>query len=73
VLALSKIDAVGAEELEEKAGALESVAGAAPLLVSAATGKGVPEVLAALAREVEAMREAERQDALPRAEHGWLP
>lgn len=73
VLALSKIDAVDAGNLAEKSRALEAVAGVKPLLVSAATGKGVPEVLAALAREVEAMRAAEVQDLLPRTDEGWRP
>ncbi|MEM7399780.1 MAG: Obg family GTPase CgtA, partial [Pseudomonadota bacterium] len=73
VLALSKIDAVEADELRGKAQALEDATGATPLLVSAATGKGVPEVLAALARSVEAMREAEVRDAVPRNEPGWRP
>ncbi|MDJ0513356.1 MAG: GTPase ObgE [Methyloceanibacter sp.] len=73
VLALSKIDAVDVDELSRKAQALEDATGATPLLVSAATGKGVPEVLAALARSVEAMRAAEVQEALPRTENGWRP
>jgi len=73
VLALSKIDAVDADELDRKARALEEAAGATPLLVSAATGKGVPDVLAALARSVEAMRAAEVEDAMPRTENGWRP
>ncbi len=73
VLALSKIDAVDAGDLKEKSRALEAVAGVKPLLVSAATGKGVPEVLAALAREVEAMRAADVQELLPRADEGWRP
>jgi GTP-binding protein len=73
VLALSKIDSVEPEDLEEKSRALEAVAGSKPLPVSAATGKGLPEVLAALAGEVEAMREAELQDSLPRTEDRWRP
>ena len=73
VLALSKIDAVDAEDLEEKSRALEAVAGVKPLLVSAATGKGVQDVLAALAREVEAMRAADVQELLPRTDEGWRP
>ncbi|ODR93618.1 GTPase ObgE [Methyloceanibacter stevinii] len=73
VLALSKIDAVDPDDLKEKSHALEAVAGVKPLLVSAATGKGVQEVLAALAREVEAMRAAEVQELLPRTDEGWRP
>ncbi|BAQ15598.1 GTPase ObgE [Methyloceanibacter caenitepidi] len=73
VLALSKIDAVDADDLKEKSRALEAVAGVKPLFVSAATGKGIPEVLAALAREVETMRAAAAQESLPRTEDGWRP
>lgn len=73
VLALSKVDAVDADELDEKARALEDVAGLKPLFVSAVTGKGVPEVLAALAREVEAMRTAETHEPVRQADEGWRP
>jgi GTP-binding protein len=44
-----------------------------PLHVSAATGQGVPEVLAALARKVEAMRESESPASMPRTGRGWQP
>ena len=73
VLALSKVDAVDADELEDKARALEDVSGIKPLFVSAVAGKGVPEVLAALAREVEAMRSAETHEPVPQANEGWRP
>jgi GTP-binding protein len=73
VLALSKTDAVDAAELSEKTQALEAEAGMKPLHVSAATGQGVPEVLAALARKVEAMRESESPASMPRTGRGWQP
>ena len=73
VLALSKVDAVDADDLDEKAHALEEVAGLKPLFVSAVTGKGVPEVLAALAREVEAMRAGEYRASVPLADERWRP
>ncbi|MGA9442219.1 MAG: GTPase ObgE [Methyloceanibacter sp.] len=73
VLALSKVDAMDADDLTEKARALEDVAGFKPLFVSAVTGKGVPEVLAALAREVEAMRAGECRTSVPQAEERWRP
>ena len=73
VLALSKVDAMDADGLTEKARALEDVAGLKPLFVSAVTGKGVPEVLAALAREVEAMREGECRASVPQADERWRP
>ena len=73
VLALSKADAVDAAELSEKTLALEAEAGVKPLHVSAVTGQGVPEVLAALARKVEAMRESENPASMPRTGQGWQP
>ena len=73
VLALSKVDAMDADDLTEKARALEDVAGLKPLCVSAVTGKGVPEVLAALAREVEAMRAEECRASVPQADERWRP
>ena len=73
VLALSKVDAVDADDLDEKAHALEEVAGLKPLFISAVTGKGVPEVLAALAREVEAMRAEEYRASVPQADERWRP
>ena len=73
VLALSKVDAMDADDLTEKARALEDVAGLKPLFVSAVTGKGVPEVLAALAREVEAMRAGECRASVPQADERWRP
>ena len=52
IVALSKTDAVPKDELKKKARALKKAAGTAPLVVSAASGEGVTEVLRALAAEV---------------------
>jgi len=71
VLALSKADAVPKDELKKKARALKKAAGAAPLIVSAATGEGVQEVLRALAAEIKAVRAAEK--AAPARAAGWRP
>ena len=71
VLALSKADAVPANELKKKVRALKKGAGVQPLIVSAATGAGVPEVLRALAADIEAVRAAEK--AAPVGEAGWRP
>jgi len=71
VLALSKADAVSKDDLKKKARALKKVAGVEPLIVSAATGEGVQEVLHALAREIEAVRAAEK--AAPARVAGWRP
>ncbi|MEM7191776.1 MAG: GTPase ObgE [Pseudomonadota bacterium] len=73
VLALSKSDAVAAEELQAKLRALQDVSGARPLLLSSATGKGVPDVLAALAREITAMREATEIQPRSQERQGWRP
>ncbi len=56
IVALSKADAVPKDEMKKKARALKKAAGAAPLIVSAASGEGVTEVLRALVPEIKAMR-----------------
>jgi GTP-binding protein len=71
VLALSKADAVPKDELKKKARALKKASGAEPLIVSAATGEGVEEVLRALAKEIQAVRAEER--AAPVRAAGWRP
>jgi GTP-binding protein len=71
VLALSKADALPAEELKRKAKALAKAAGAKPLLLSAVSGDGVQTALRELASVIRAARE-ERKAPAPR-EAGWLP
>ncbi len=61
IVALSKADAVPADEIKKKARALKKAAGAAPLVVSAASGAGVTEVLRALVPEIRAMRAEETE------------
>lgn len=73
VLALSKADAVAGKELDKKARALKKASGADPLIVSAATGHGVQEVLAALAGHVEHMRAHEREKPQRQAPQEWRP
>jgi len=73
VVALSKADAVPQDELKKKARALKKAAGNTPLIVSAATGEGVQEVLRALAVEIEAVREAAKAEPLRKAGQGWRP
>ncbi|HML93237.1 GTPase ObgE [Methyloceanibacter sp.] len=73
VLALSKADAVDPDDLKRKLQALKMAAGVTPLIVSAATGKGVQEVLAALAREIVAMRAGEAREPSPQKTRGWRP
>jgi GTP-binding protein len=61
ILALSKCDALDAATLAEKAAELKAAARKKPLLLSAASGLGVKEALAALAREIERSQSKERE------------
>jgi GTP-binding protein len=70
IVALSKADAVPKDEMKKKARALKKVAGTTPLIVSAASGEGVTEVLRALASEVRELRAQGKEDA---AQTGALP
>jgi GTP-binding protein len=63
IVALSKSDAVPKDELKKKARALKKAAGTESLIVSAATGEGVPQVLRALAAEIKSVRAAKKQEA----------
>jgi GTP-binding protein len=74
IVALSKCDAIGSDALAEQAAALKAAARKKPLLLSAASGRGVPEALAALAREIGKAQGKERAvtragEARPR----WQP
>ena len=53
ILALSKCDALDEATFAAKAAELKAAARKKPLLLSAASGRGVKEALAALAREIE--------------------
>jgi GTP-binding protein len=53
IVALSKCDAVAEGTLAAKADALKAAARKRPLLLSAVSGRGVKEAVAALAREIE--------------------
>jgi GTP-binding protein len=61
VVALSKADAVPKDELKKKARVLKKKARTEPLIVSAASGEGVPQVLRALAADIKSMRVQEKQ------------
>jgi GTP-binding protein len=80
VLALNKVDAMTAEDLKEKAEALETAAGVKPILCSGVSGDGVPTVLGALLEVIRAVDErdaaAEEERAQARgdgAADGWQP
>jgi GTP-binding protein len=64
IVALSKCDALDEATLAEKAAELKAAARKKPLLLSAASGRGVKEALAALAREVQ--RAEGKDKAVPR-------
>jgi GTP-binding protein len=71
VLVLSKADAVEKDEIRKKARALKKASGVTPLIVSAATGEGVQEVLRALAIKIKEVRAQEK--AAPVTAAGWRP
>jgi len=71
VLVLSKADAVEKDAIKKKARALKKASGVTPLIVSAATGEGVQEVLRALATKIKKVRAQEK--ASPVTPAGWRP
>ncbi len=56
IVALNKADAVPADELKRQASRLKRAAGKTPLILSGATGRGVPEALRALAAVIDQAR-----------------
>ncbi len=56
IVALNKADAVPADELKRQASRLKRAAGKTPLILSGATGRGVPEALRALAAVIDKVR-----------------
>jgi Obg family GTPase CgtA len=73
IVALSKIDALTAEERKVKVKALKKAAGRTPILVSAASGEGVQEALALMWRTIEDAR-AEAEEVSPaRRSEEWRP
>jgi len=71
VLVLSKADAVEKDAIKKKSRALKKASGVTPLIVSAATGEGVQEVLRALATKIKEVRAQEK--ASPVTAAGWRP
>ena len=75
IVALSKCDAITAEEAAEKAARLQKAARKKPLILSAVAGAGMKEALYALAREVaraDAREEGSGAEAGESAK-GWTP
>ncbi len=74
IIGLNKIDAVSDEELEEKRQAFKEAIGQDPLLLSAATGKGVREAMFALLKLVNERRKKDLADDDDTPEDlGWQP
>ena len=69
LLALNKIDALDADEIEAAAARLEAAAGRPVLRISGVTGAGVPDLLRRLRAEIE----ADRAPAQPEVEEPWRP
>jgi len=58
IVALNKSDAMTPEQIKEQTARLKRAAGKTPLVISTATGNGVPEVLRALMKVIEQTRGA---------------
>jgi GTP-binding protein len=69
IVALNKADALTPEELKQQTARLKRAARRTPLVISAATGAGVPEAMRALRNVIDEAR----RDQQPRAAAGWHP
>jgi GTP-binding protein len=69
IVALNKADALAPDQLRKQAARLERAAGKSPLVLSGATGEGVPEAMRALLRIIDETHREER----PRAAVAWQP
>ncbi len=72
IVALSKADALDPETLKEQLARLKRAAKRTPLVLSSATGRGVPEALRALLAIVDEAKGAEREAQAPAAAE-WRP
>jgi GTPase len=63
IVALSKVDALTPEAIKTQLAKLKKAAKKTPLLLSSASGQGVPEVLRALMKVIEEAREGVHKDA----------
>jgi GTP-binding protein len=66
IVALSQIDTIDAETLKKKKAALKRASGQTPFAISAAIGKGMPDVLRALASVIDTSKSEDPN--LPKAE-----
>jgi GTP-binding protein len=72
VVALNKIDALDPDTLAERKQALQKAARRAPILLSAATGSGVTEVLRKLVKVIDQDKKVATESTLAAAK-GWQP
>jgi GTP-binding protein len=70
IVALNKTDAVTPEELKQQVARLKRAAKKTPLVISAATRKGIPEALRALMKVIDSAR-MEDADNVPA--DSWQP
>jgi GTP-binding protein len=73
IVVLNKVDAVPADELKDKIKALRKASKQEVHEVSAATGKGVDEVLYAVVRTMEAERAEKAERARRKVQGSWAP
>ncbi|HEY6994646.1 MAG TPA: GTPase ObgE [Xanthobacteraceae bacterium] len=69
IVALNKADALAPEQIKEQTARLKRAAGKPPLVISAATGLGVPEAVRALLKAIDLARSAPQPDAPVQAWH----
>jgi GTP-binding protein len=72
IVALNKADALSADEIKRQLARLKRAAKTSPLLISAATGAGVPQVLRALLAVIDEARATADPRAAMRAP-AWQP
>ena len=71
IVALNKSDALGADEIKKQLALLKRAAKKTPLVISAVSGEGVPQVLRALRKVID---QASRDvDAPSVADAAWQP
>jgi GTP-binding protein len=73
IVALSKADAIPAEELESRTKALQKASGQKPLVLSAATRQGIEAALRALGRVIDEGRVADPNDIPSPRPETWQP
>ena len=71
IVALNKADALTPEQLKQQTARLKRAAKRAPLVISAATGAGVPEAMRALLVVIDEARHANARAGAPAA--AWQP